>query len=170
MRRTRDAMNHARIVAVGAFAFAASVPTLAGAQLGNMTYTAQELGKALAMFKVSADGPPGVDAVMMMHGRLLVLGTNDSGKPPGVWHTYDITNPRSPALLKTFTSPNTLIEREMHMGTWSKVNGKDVVVAPTTKGIAFFDFTDVMNPADVAALALTGVSGGDYTNVAWHSS
>jgi hypothetical protein len=162
-------MKHARAAAMAAFVAAASVPTLAHAQLGNLTYTQAEVGKTLSMFKVSADGPPGVDAVMMMHGRLLVLGTNDSGKPPGVWHVYDIHDPRNPVMMKSFTSPTTQIQREMHMGTWAKVNGKDIIVAPTTKGIAFFDFTDVMNPADVSALALTGVNGGDYTNVAWHS-
>src|SRR5438552_12815142 len=164
MRRTRKTMNHTRIVGLGALAFAALVPASVHAQVGNMTYTTQELGRALSMFKVSADGPPGVDAVMMMHGKLLVLGTNDSGKPPGVWHVYDIKDPRNPVLLKTFTSATTMIQREMHMATWSKVGGKDVMVAPTTQGIAFFDFTDVMNPADVAKLTLTGVSGGDYTN------
>src|SRR5438552_17480137 len=80
MRRTRKTMNHTRIVGLGALAVAALVPASVHAQVGNMTYTTQELGRALSMFKVSADGPPGVDAVMMMHGKLLVLGTNDSGK------------------------------------------------------------------------------------------
>src|SRR5256885_16142310 len=126
MRRTRETMNHARIVGLGALAFAALVPPSARAQLGNMTYTAQELGKPISMFKVSVDGPPGVDAVMMLHGKLLVLGTNDSGKPPGVWHVYDIKDPRNPALVKSFTTATTMIQPEMHMGTWSKVGGKDV--------------------------------------------
>jgi hypothetical protein len=157
-------------LAMAALAGVICVPALAHAQLGNVPYTQAELGKALSMFKVSADGPPGVDAVMMLHGRLLVLGTNDSGAPPGVWHVYDVGDPRNPKLLKTFSSPTTKNQREMHMATWSKVNGKDVLVAPTITGIAFFDFTDVMNPADVSALTLTGVNGGDYTNVAWHSS
>src|SRR5262245_46036229 len=122
MRRTRDRMKHVRVAAMAAFA-AASVPTLAHAQLGNVTYTAAEVGKPVSMFKVSVDGPPGVDAVMMMHGKLLVLGTNDSGKPPGVWHTYDIKDPRNPVLMKSFTSETTKIQREMHMGTWAKVGG-----------------------------------------------
>src|SRR5439155_7687177 len=131
MRRTRKTMNHTRIVGLGALAFAALVPASVHAQVGNMTYTTQELGRALSMFKVSADGPPGVDAVMMLHGYLIVLGTNDSGKPPGVWHTYDIKDPRNPVLVKMFSSPTTALQREMHMGTFARVSGKVVVVAPT---------------------------------------
>src|SRR6266542_610997 len=165
--------SHWRSVGLVAWAFlgAFCVPAMARAQLGNVPYSQAELGKTLSMFKVSADGPPGVDAVMMAHGYLIVLGTNDSGKPPGVWHVYDISDPHAPKLVTSHGgTPVTEIQREMHMSTMSKVDGKDIYVAPTTKGIAFFDLTDVMHITDVTAFALPGVSGGDYTNVAWHSS
>src|SRR5260370_37788943 len=154
--------SHWRSVGLVAWAFlgAFCVPAMARAQLGNVPYSQAELGKTLSMFKVSADGPPGVDAVMMLHGYLIVLGTNDSGKPPGVWHTYDIKDPRNPVLVKMFSSPTTALQREMHMATLARGNGKAVVVAPTTTGLAFFDFTDLTVPTDVSLLTLTGVDGG----------
>ena len=49
------------------------------------------------------------------------------------------------------------------------IDGKYVLASPTTKGVQFFDFTNRMNPSDLGSLALAGVSGGDYTNVAWSS-
>ncbi len=142
------------------------------AQLGNVTYTQQEVDHPIDLFQGAnmPDGPGGIDTVFMAHGYLVVLGTKDSGKSPGTFHVFDVKDPKNPKLLKTYGGADTANLREYHMWTMSKVNGKDVYVCPTTSGLAFFDFTDPMNPSLAGSLSLTGVSGGDYTNVAWLSS
>jgi hypothetical protein len=50
------------------------------------------------------------------------------------------------------------------------LDGHDYLVAPTTTGVQFFDFTDPLNPADAGNLVLEGVNGGDYDNAAWMCS
>ena len=47
------------------------------------------------------------------------------------------------------------------------IDGKDILVTPSTTGLQFFDFTDPMNPTPAGSIALTGVNGGDYDNAAW---
>ena len=59
-------MNHTRIVGLGALAFAALVPASVHAQVGNMTYTTQELGRAL--FEALREAQP-VGAVAVAHTR-----------------------------------------------------------------------------------------------------
>jgi hypothetical protein len=165
-------MKHARLAAMAAFVAAASVPAVARAQLGNLTYTSQELFHEVALFNAAnmPNGPSGSNTVLMIHGLLLVMGSNDSGKPPGTFHVFDVRDPHKPVLLKTYNSPATAQLRELHAMPMAVIDGKFVLVCPTTKGVQFFDFTDPMNPQDLGALALNGVSGGDYTNVAWELS
>jgi hypothetical protein len=167
-------MNYrTRVVALAAAFGAFTLPSSTrAAGLGNLTYTQQEVGHGIALFNAAnmPNGPSGADSVLMVHGLLVVLGTKDSGVSPGTFHVYDVKDPRNPTLLKTFNSPQTAHLAEWHMAGMAKVNGKDILVCRTTTGIAFFDFTDPMNPADVAMLDLTGVSGGDYTNSAWMNS
>jgi hypothetical protein len=161
-----------RVLAVSSLSSLVFASSVAEAQLGNLTYSSQEVGHPIDLFQGAnmPGGPGGIDTVFMVHGYLVVLGTKDSGKPPGAFHFFDVTDPKNPKLLKTYADADTANLREYHMWTSSKVGGKDVYVCPTTTGLAFFDFTDVMNPKLAGNLTLTGVNGGDYTNVAWMSS
>ncbi len=163
-----------RTVAVTAFLSIAMVSGAAGAAgLGNLTYAAGELHKSVSLFNDRTNmlgGPGGADSVLMLHGLLIVLGTYDSGKGGSAFHVFDVSNPRSPVKVKTYTSALTAELAEWHMAVMGKVNGKDILLCRTTTGIAFFDFTDPLNPKDVSKLALPGVNGGDYTNTAWMNS
>ncbi|HLZ08718.1 MAG TPA: hypothetical protein VKT80_09040, partial [Chloroflexota bacterium] len=166
-------MKHsACVLAITSFSSVALAPSFAGAQLGNLTYTAQEVGHPIDLFQGAnmPDGPGGIDTVFMAHGYLVVLGTKDSGKPPGTFHIFDVNDPKNPKLLKTYGGADTANLREYHMWTGSKVGGMDIIACPTTTGLAFFDFTDALNPKLAGSLTLTGVNGGDYTNAAWISS
>jgi hypothetical protein len=160
------------VLAFGALGSAVLTTSFAEAQLGNLSYTPQEVGHPIDLFKGTnmPDGPGGIDSVFMSHGYLVVLGTKDSGRPPGTFHIFDVKDPRNPTLLKTYGGADTADLREYHMWTGSKVNGQDIYACPTTTGLSFFDFTDALNPKRVGTLTLTGVNGGDYTNVAWISS
>jgi hypothetical protein len=150
-----------------------SASTRVGATpIGNVTFTAAELFKSVSVFDKSnmPGGPPGSNTVIVLHGKLIVMGSNDSGKPPGTFHVFDISDPRKPVLLNSYSGPETSQNRELHAMPFSLIDGKIVLVCPTTKGIQFYDFTDLMKPSGLGSLALPGVSGGDYTNVAWELS
>jgi Bacterial Ig-like domain len=142
--------------------------------MGNLTYTQAELEKPISFFggegagKWPGTGPGGSNTALILHGYLIVMGSNDSGKPPGSFHTYDISDPRNPLLKHTLEgTPETSKIRELHAMPVAIIDGKDFLVVPTTVGLQFFDFTDPLMPKPSGSVALTGVNGGDYDNAAW---
>src|SRR5882672_8711915 len=97
------------------------VPGIAlAAGLGNLTYTAAELEKPISTFGGTGAGrfpvgPTGSNTVLMLRNVLIVMGSFDSGVPPGALHVYDVTNPRAPRLLKSLAgTPETAKLRELH--------------------------------------------------------
>ncbi|MEO5769716.1 MAG: Ig-like domain-containing protein, partial [Polyangia bacterium] len=98
----------------------------------------------------------------------VIMGSNDSGKPPGAFHMFDVKDPRAPKLLASLVgTPEVANLRELHAMPVAMIDGKDILVFPTLTGIVFFDFTNVLMPKMIGSLALSGVSGGDYDNAAW---
>lgn len=155
-------------------AAALGLPKIAvAASLGNLTYTQDELEKPVSFFGGDGankfpSGPNGSNTVLMLHGYMVVMGSYDSGKPPGSFHVYDITDPRKPVHKHTFDgTPETANIRELHAMPIAKIDGKDFLVVPTTTGLQFFDFTDPLAPKASGSLKLTGVNAGDYDNAAW---
>lgn len=155
-------------------ASALGLPTIAqGATFGNLTYTQAELEKPVSFFGGDGaakfpSGPNGSNTALMLHGYMIVMGSFDSGKPPGSFHTFDVSDPRKPKLVHTLDgTPETANLREIHAMPIAMLDGKDYLVVPSTSGLQFFDFTDPLNPKPSGKLALTGVSGGDYDNAAW---
>ncbi len=175
-------MKHcANILAtMSAFGVLSVVPS-ASAQLGNLTYTQEELFKPVSYFNAKTlyptlvdpmpvTYPPGSNTVIVLRGKLIVMASNDSGKPPGFFHVFDVSDPRKPVLLKSYSSALTAKNRELHAMPMAMIDGKFILATPQTTGVAFYDFTDPLNPKDVGSVALNGISGGDYTNVAWELS
>lgn len=144
----------------------------ASAKLGNVAYQANELGVPLVSFDEAAftGAPGGSNTVLMLRDYLIVMGSHDSGVADGPLHVFDVQNPREPVLLKRFTSAATAELRELHAMPVAMIDGKDVLVLPSISGVRFFDFTDPLDPQAMGALALEGVSGGDYDNAAWMCS
>lgn len=139
------------------------------AQLGNVSYDESEVGSPLASFNETtfAGAPGGSNTVLMLRNYMVVMGSHDSGVADGPLHVFDVRDPRSPKLLKRFSSPETARLRELHAMPVAMIDGRDFLVMPTVTGIQFFDFTDPLNPEAAAHLELQGVSGGDYDNAAW---
>jgi hypothetical protein len=165
---------HATVFALTALVVTGAAPAVVqAAGMGNLTYTAAELEKPIANFGGTGagafpSGPPGSNTALILRNVLIIMSSFDSGVPPGAFHIFDITNPRAPRRLKTLSgTPETARLRELHAMPVALLDGKDILVFPTTAGIQFFDFTDPINPIPVGSLALTGANGGDYDNAAW---
>ncbi len=141
--------------------------------MANLTYTQAELEKPISFFGGDGagkfpSGPSGSNTALILHGYMIVMGSFDSGKPPGSFHTFDISDPRKPKLVHTLDgTPETSKIRELHAMPIAMIDGKDFLVVPTTVGLQFFDFTDPLNPKPSGAVTLSGVNGGDYDNAAW---
>ncbi len=167
-------MNSKRVLSILPFLATLSLPTLAQASgLGNLTYTDQEVFKPVSNFGGEGaskwpTGPTGANTAVMIHQKLVVMGSNDSGKPPGSLHVYDVTNPRKPVLQKTLDgTPETSKLRELHAMPVAMPDGRTLLVLPTVSGIQFFDFTDPLDPKPAGTFALSGANGGDYDNTLW---
>ncbi|RQO51223.1 hypothetical protein DBV14_17330 [Variovorax sp. KBW07] len=168
---------------------------LQGPGLGNLTYTSAELFKPVSMItsaahpldpahssayesrEVPATYPGrkdyGMNAGIMVNGYFLTSFAPDSGLGPGGFLLYDVSNPRQIKLVKKIYEPDdatggrTKEFRETHSFGTAKIGGKTYVVLPSINGVEFWDFTDINDIKQVKKLALPGVSGGDYENVAW---
>jgi hypothetical protein len=148
---------------------ALALPLSARAQLGNVAYQQAELGVPVATFnETTFSGPPGgSNTVLMLRKYMVVMGSHDSGVADGPLHVFDVSDPRKPALLKRYTSPETAKLRELHAMPVAMIDGHDFLVMPSITGVQFFDFTDPLNPVPSGNLTLEGVNGGDYDNAAW---
>jgi Bacterial Ig-like domain/LVIVD repeat len=162
--------HHASALATAALFSVAFAPAAAHAALGNLTYTQQELNLPISSFNATTfvTGPGGSNTAAMVRDVFIVMGSNDSGKPPGAFHVFDVKDPRHPKLLKTLAgTPETNALRELHAMPLAMIDGKDIMVFPAQTGLQFFDFTDPMNITPLGFVALPGVNGGDYDNAAW---
>jgi Bacterial Ig-like domain len=153
---------------------AVCLPQMANAAtVPNLTYTQAELEKPISFYGGDGagkfpSGPGGSNTALILHGYMIVMGSFDSGKPPGSFHTYDISDPRTPVLKHTLDgTPETSKIRELHAMPIAMIDGKDFLVVPTTVGLQFFDFTDPLAPKPSGSITLSGVNGGDYDNAAW---
>lgn len=155
----------------------ASIP-IQGPGLGNLAYTQAELFTPVSWIRQDAEGTPatypgrkpfGLNAGIMLNGYFLTLFAPDSGLGPGGFLIYDVSNPRAIRLVKRIYEPEgrTAEFREAHSFGTSRIGGKVYVSIATTKGVEFWDFTDINNVIQVKKLALPTVNAGDYANVSW---
>src|SRR5262249_42936362 len=89
-------------------------------------------------------------------------GTGDGG-----FAFYDLSNPRCPRLVSRRDDSETFDIREAHGYGYARVGDRDVVVLQATRGIQFWDWTDVTQPMRLSYLVLPGVTASDYATGAW---
>ena len=149
----------------------------AGPGIGNAPCAQNEMYKPISFFDTSngtpSDSPSkpyGHNVVIMADGYLMLLYAPDSGKPTGGLLFYDVSNPRQPVLKRAVRNADTALFRETHSLPVAAVNGKIYMAVQTVKGIQIWEITNAMTAKKVSALALEGVSAGDYTNVSWQLS
>ncbi|MFG6432951.1 Ig-like domain-containing protein [Pelomonas parva] len=183
-------LAHAAITGGSALTLLATLAALVTAEpkqgpgLGNLSYTEAELFNPVSVIKTetaagAGDGDIpfrypgrqeyGTNVALMLNGYLVVMFAPDSGQSTGGFLVYDVSNPRSLRLVKKIYEPQgrTAQFREPHAIGAATINGRQYLVVPSTKGIEFWDFSDVNDIRQVAKLALPTVDGGDYSRVTW---
>ena len=149
-----------------------------GPGLGNLQYNSSELFTAVSMIHRDDQGVPetypgrkafGLNVGIMHKGYFLTVFAPDSGLGPGGFLLYDVSNPRAIQLVKRIYEPEgrTAEFREAHAIGSATIGGKDYIAVPSTKGVEFWDFSDINDIKQVKKLALPTVNGGDYANVSW---
>jgi len=186
-------LGHAAITGTGPLATIATIASVAspatgeptrGPGLGNLAYTEAELFQPISMIRTESaagagDGDMpfrypgrknyGTNVGLMLNGYFVVMFAPDSGQSTGGFLIYDVSNPRKPRLVKKVYEPTgrTAEFREPHAIGQATIAGRQVLVVPSTRGIEFWDFTDVNDIRQVKKLALPTVNGGDYSKVSW---
>ena len=148
-----------------------------GPGLGNLSYADDELFKPISWIDrengIPATYPNrkafGANVGIMINGYFLTLFAPDSGSGPGGFLLYDVSDPRNIQLVKQIYEPKerTSDFREAHSFGVGLINGRTYVSIQSTKGIEFWDFTDINDIQQVSKLRLPGVNSGDYSSVAW---
>lgn len=155
-----------------------------GPGLGNKTYTAAELFKPIALIESESSAGAGdgdipfryghrkdygTNVALMVNGYFLTMFAPDSGQSTGGFLLYDVSDPRRIRLVKKIYDPEgtTAEFREPHAIGSATINGRLYIVVPSTKGIEFWDFTDINDIRQVKKVVLPTVDGGDYSKVSW---
>jgi hypothetical protein len=155
-----------------------------GPGLGNLAYSEAELFQPISLIRTETaagkgDGDMpfrypgrkayGINVGLMLNGYFVVMFAPDSGQSTGGFLVYDVSDPRKPRLVKKIHEPTgrTAEFREPHAIGQATIAGRQYLVVPSTRGIEFWDFTDVNDIRQVKKLALPSVNGGDYSRVTW---
>ncbi len=156
----------------GAWSQSARMRTPDGPGLGNLAYPARRLDRSLARVLPPrlADGRrAGTNVAAMVNGYFLTVFAPDGGRGPGGFLLYDVSAPDRPRLVKSIHEPagRTAEIREAHALGAARIGAATVVAVQSTRGVEFWDFTDVDDVRRLSRLRLPGVNGGDYFGVAW---
>ncbi len=108
--------------------------------------------------------PRGSNAVMVLDGHFVILGSADSGHAGAVLHVLDMSTPTAPVLVGYAGDAGL---REIHAMPAVAFDGGHLTVLPSTTGIQVWDLSSFEAPAKLGEVALEGLDGGDYDNTAW---
>lgn len=169
----RSAKIFTRTAVLGAFLSVLGLPETAhadvGPGLGNLDCGDAEYFKPFA-FVENATGPKGTNVSVMIRGYFMTIFAPDSGRPPGEMGIYDVSNPKTPRLVKHMRGGDLDAFREAHSLPIAIIGDKQYIAIQTIRGIQFWDFTDPADPRRVGNIDLPGVNGGDYENASWQTS
>jgi DNA-binding beta-propeller fold protein YncE/fibronectin type 3 domain-containing protein/cytochrome c551/c552 len=131
-----------------------------GPGLGNLQYASTELFKNIWLYTDPTHY--GSNVAIMHNGYLITTFTPDSGKPPGGIMVWNVSNPKSPVLVKRVYDERTATLREAHsIGQYG-----NYIALQDGCGIQLWDFTDVENPVQVKRFCMSGYTHDDY-GAAW---
>ncbi|QQL45260.1 LamG-like jellyroll fold domain-containing protein [Sulfuriroseicoccus oceanibius] len=172
-----------KFFAIAALAVAVALPASAqtepnpGPGLGNLSYTSGELFSEISRIHPGDGGALGVgtnygyNLAHMVNGYMVTVFAEDGGgvrgDVRGGIQFYDVSNPRSPRIVKKVWDPTgtTARMREIHAMCFGVVDGRQLMLLPSLKGIQIWDVTDVNAPSRVSLFEF--VNGGDYTDTPW---
>lgn len=141
-------------------------PSTQGPGLGNVNFSSSELFEQISLIK----SPDGHGNVAMVNGYLMVIYSSDGGgsSTDGGIEFWDVSNPRSPKMVKRYDNRDTHGLREAHgFGLSNGYNG-DVLVAQAAEGIQFWDVSDPSNSIElISYMNLQDISLIDYGGNWW---
>ena len=146
-----------------------------GRGLGNFFYTAAEAFTPVSWIRNIGSIPGksgtqfGTNVGILLNGYFVTLFAPDSGRPPGGFLVYDVSDPRNLREVRRIYDPDDTTRqfRESHSLPTARIKGSVYVAVQSTVGVEFWDFTNVDDIHRESTLMLPGVQAGDYHRVAW---
>ena len=127
-----------------------------GPGLGNLTYTAAELNKAIWTY--TEVNHYGSTMATMHNGYMITTFHPDSGKPPGGILVWDVSNPRKPVLVSRVYNNQTSTFREQH----ALPQHDKYIVMQDGFGFQIWDFSNPRNPVQTKRHVMSGYAHDDY--------
>lgn len=142
---------------------AASAAHADGPGLPNLAYDPAQVFTVVGHLGIENGAPRAHGTASMHRGYLTVIFSRDSGEGDGGFAFFDVSNPSAPVLVSSRDDDETEDIREAHGYGYCG----DHVALQATKGVQFWDWSDVMSPKLVSYLHLPNVAASDYIAGAW---
>lgn len=127
-----------------------------GPGLGNLTYNSNELYRSI--WDYTEVNHMGSTMATMCNGYLITTFHPDSGVPPGGILVWDVSNPRSPKLVKRVYDSRTSSFREMH----ALPQHENKIIFQDGCGFQVWDFANPSNPIQIKRHCMSGYAHDDY--------
>ncbi len=144
-----------------------SVSAQDGPGLPNLQYNDDEVFEVLSRYNWRNGAPRAHGNAAMHNGYMVLIYSNNGSKFDGGFSFYDISNPRSPVLVRQKDDDDTQDIREAHGYGFSNSYPGDYVALQATLGVQIWDWSDVRNPEMVSYAHLPGIEPTDYSTAAW---
>ena len=96
----------------------------------------------------------------IINGYLLLAGNAEH-------YFWNITDPKAPTMVSTFTSPDHKGEAESHQISFARRDDEIYAVTTSGKGVDIWDITDVTKPALLKSVPIAGINYGDVAGGVW---
>lgn len=127
----------------------------------------EELFKVIGKMDKSTGTRSGHSLLTMHRGYLFMIESRDGGGGDGSFSWWDISNPRQPKLHYKHYTEQTKRLRESHTYGHVHINGNDLGVFMTRKGLQIWNLNEIKKPVLVSEINLDTMKGGDYSGTPW---
>ncbi len=136
----------------------------------NQEWGEDDLWQPVAILPSLDDDRIGHGRAFMVDGHLVLITAHDGPSPlefPARVDVWDLSEPRSPRLVKTHTDVTRRLREAHGFGLWNR-DGQIILAAQTHRGIAFYEVTEISSRLTLLGeLALFGEEREGYAGSWW---
>ena len=138
-----------------------------GPGIPKITFKKEQLFKVLGQMDKSTGTRSGHSLLTMHRGYVFMIESQDGGRGDGSFSWWDISDPTQPKLHYKHYTENTKRLRESHTYGYVNIDGNDIGVFMTMKGLQIWNLNEIKKPVLVGELNLETMKGGDYSGTPW---
>ena len=138
-----------------------------GPGIPKLTFKKEQLFKVLGKMDKSTGTRSGHSLLTMHRGYVFMIESRDGGGGDGSFSWWDISDPSQPKLHYKHYTEDTKRLRESHTYGHVNIDGNDLGVFMTMKGLQIWNLNEITKPVLVGEINLETMKGGDYSGTPW---